>query len=95
MERREQCTTALLLLVCMCSACSKLAVSRLKWSNPHDSSLQGQCLHKTYLLMSALPMQQSVIRSAVAAGSPAESEPANMAVTSVGGRRLKGLSLAA
>ncbi len=54
-----------------------------------------QCLPQFCLLMAVMCMQQSVIRSAVSAGAPAASEPANMAVTSVGGRRLKGLSLSA
>ena len=47
------------------------------------------------LLNAFMLAQQSVIRSAVSAGAPASSEPANLAVTSVGGRRLKGLSLTA
>ena len=78
------------LLSCCCTA-----VSRPQCLKLHDRSPQRQCLQETLLLTSALPVQQSVIRSAVSAGAPATSEPANMAVASVGGRRLKGLSLAA
>ncbi|CAK0780303.1 hypothetical protein CVIRNUC_005004 [Coccomyxa viridis] len=37
-------------------------------------------------------VQQSVIRTAATAGATATSEPANMAVTAVGGRRLKGFA---
>ena len=54
-----------------------------------------QCLPHICLLTTVLCVQQSIIRSAVSAGAPAASEPANMAVTSVGGRRLKGLALSA
>lgn len=42
--------------------------------------------------VSQTPVQQSVIKTAAAAGAPASAEPANMAVTAVGGRRLKGFA---